>query len=167
MTTESGSLRAAMMVVLLLLAFQLSAHSVVASSAPPSSVAETLSSLDEASPPPSPAPAVVSGTLAITETITVSTTLTPTVENIKAYITVVFTPLGPEAVAWGLRVAKCESWYDPRAVNRRGNWHGLYQYHPLTWAKVSGGADIYDWQAQTRATARLYSLGQQWHWACR
>lgn len=104
--------------------------------------------------------------LTVAETISISDTLEPTVDNIQAYIIVVFAPLGLKAQAWGLRVAKCESNYNPRAVNERGNWHGLFQYHPETWAEFSE-ADIYDWQEQVRVSAYLYSLGQTWRWVCR
>ncbi|HBY92356.1 MAG: LysM peptidoglycan-binding domain-containing protein [Ardenticatenaceae bacterium] len=103
---------------------------------------------------------------AVVGTISISDTLEPTVDNIQAYIVFVFAPLGPEAQTWALRVAACESDYNPRAVNHRGNWHGLFQYHPITWAKFSA-ADIYDWQEQVRVTARLYGAGQTWRWSCR
>jgi hypothetical protein len=139
-------------------------------------------------PPPAPPPptlALLSATYGLTPTLTLykmynpetggyvvsdsfamTQTLQPTVENIKAYIVLNFAPLGAEAVSWGLRVAYCESRYDPAAYNRRGNWQGLYQYHPQTWAKIGQG-NIKDWQAQVRTTAAVYASGGKWHWACR
>ncbi|HYN88802.1 MAG TPA: LysM peptidoglycan-binding domain-containing protein [Ardenticatenaceae bacterium] len=92
--------------------------------------------------------------------------LAPTYDNIVAYFNQVFAPLGARAQQWALRVAWCESRYNVYAVNRRGNWHGLFQYHPQTWAEFSS-ADIYDWQAQVRVTSKLYSWGQTWRWACK
>lgn len=103
---------------------------------------------------------------AIAATVSIADVLEPTVENIQAYIIVVFAPLGLDAQIWALRVANCESRYTPHAVNESGNWHGLFQYHPITWAEFSS-ADIYDWQEQVRVTAHLYQAGQTWRWACR
>ncbi|HEX4213910.1 MAG TPA: transglycosylase SLT domain-containing protein, partial [Candidatus Dormibacteraeota bacterium] len=44
-----------------------------------------------------------------------------------------FTPLGSAAVQWGLRIADCESTYNPRAVNPSGA-EGLFQFMPSTFA---------------------------------
>lgn len=51
-----------------------------------------------------------------------------------------------------------ESGHNPQAVNWRGNWHGVYQYLPSTWAGQSwrygyGGASVYDGWANAHVTA--------------
>jgi hypothetical protein len=40
--------------------------------------------------------------------------------TVQDIITKAFTPYGATAVAWGLRVARCESGDNPRAYTRRG-----------------------------------------------
>ena len=111
-----------------------------------------------------PAPAPEQEPLAAS--VSIADPLEPTVGNIQAYIIAVFAPLGRAAQEWALRVAECESRFNPYAVNHGGDWHGLFQYHPTTWAQLTA-ADIYDWQEQVRVTAHLYALGQQWRWRCR
>ncbi|HSR26358.1 MAG TPA: transglycosylase SLT domain-containing protein, partial [Candidatus Eisenbacteria bacterium] len=65
--------------------------------------------------------------------------------TVQDIITRAFTPYGSTAVAWGLRVAKCESGYNPRAYNPAGPYYGLFQFLMSTFrATPYGGQDIYD-----------------------
>jgi len=88
--------------------------------------------------------------------------------SIQDIITKAFTPLGAAAVAWGLRVAKCESGYNPRAYNPAGPYYGLFQFLMSTFkATPFGGQDIYDPVANAGAAAWKYSQGGAGAWGCR
>lgn len=82
------------------------------------------------------------------------------------------------AAAWGadpnqlLRVAWCESRYNPYAVNARSAAAGLFQFMPATWAANSvragyGGASVFDPVASANTAAFMFSRGQAWQWACK
>ncbi len=88
--------------------------------------------------------------------------------TIQDIITKAFTPLGPTAVAWGLRVAMCESGYNPRAYNPAGPYYGLFQFLMSTYkATPYGGQDIYDPAANASAAAWKYGQGGAGAWGCR
>jgi hypothetical protein len=88
--------------------------------------------------------------------------------TVQDIITKAFTPLGATAVAWGLRVAKCESGYNPRAYNGSGPYYGLFQFLMSTFkATPFGGQDIYDPVANAGAAAWKYSQGGAGAWGCR
>ena len=89
-------------------------------------------------------------------------------EEIKATIIREFEVLGREAVDWALRVAFCESTFNPLADN--GTSCGLYQYLPATWEgswNPYRDYSIWDWRAQVKATAVAYQLGKQGWWVCK
>jgi hypothetical protein len=87
--------------------------------------------------------------------------------SIKDIITKAFTPFGAAAVAWGLRVAMCESGYNPRAYNPAGPYYGLFQFLMSTFnATPFKGQDIYDPVANAGAAAWKYSQGGASAWGC-
>lgn len=70
-----------------------------------------------------------------------------------------------------LRIANCESTFNPRAYNPSGAT-GLFQYKPATWASFSdragySGASIYNVTAQANVTAWAFSNGLAYHWECK
>ncbi|HKF78001.1 MAG TPA: transglycosylase SLT domain-containing protein [Candidatus Dormibacteraeota bacterium] len=78
-----------------------------------------------------------------------------------------FNPLGPTAVAWGLRVAHCESGFNPRAYNAAGPYYGLFQFLMSTFrATPYGSGDIYDPVANANAAAWKYAHGGAGAWGC-
>jgi soluble lytic murein transglycosylase-like protein len=71
---------------------------------------------------------------------------------------------------WALRVAWCESRWDPRARNRWTGAAGLYQFVPRTWAATpqgQAGMSPYDAEANARAAAWLYARSGGRPWVCR
>ena len=78
-----------------------------------------------------------------------------------------FSPYGQAAVDWGLRVASCESGYNPRAYNPAGPYYGLFQFLMSTFKNTPyGGGDIYDPVANANAAAWKYGQGGQSAWGC-
>jgi hypothetical protein len=79
-----------------------------------------------------------------------------------------FAPYGSAAVAWGQRVAACESGGSASAKNASGAT-GLFQFMPSTFASTpqgQAGASITDPVASAQAAAWMYSQGQQGAWSC-
>ena len=67
-----------------------------------------------------------------------------------------------------IRVARCESGLDPCAYNRKGPYHGLYQYLKSTWRSTPyRDRDIYDPKAQAMATGWMWKKGRKNEWACK
>lgn len=82
------------------------------------------------------------------------------------------------AGTWGadpsqlLRVAWCESRYNPLAYNARSGASGLFQFIPTTWAANSvragfGGSSVFDPVANANVAAYMFRNGQAWQWACK
>lgn len=87
---------------------------------------------------------------------------------IQDIITNAFSPYGPTAVAWGLRVARCESGFNPRAYNPAGPYYGLFQFLMSTFkATPYGSGDIYDPVANANAAAWKYANGGASAWGCK
>ncbi len=82
------------------------------------------------------------------------------------------------AATWGadadqlLRVAWCESRYNPAAYNAYSGTSGLFQFKPLTWAANSvragyDGASVFDPVANANVAAFMFATGQARQWACK
>lgn len=88
--------------------------------------------------------------------------------SVQDIIVKAFSPYGQGAVEWGLRVARCESGYDPRAVNPAGPYLGLFQFLMATFkATPYGGQDIFDPVANANAAAWKFANGGASSWGCR
>ena len=71
-----------------------------------------------------------------------------------------------------LRVAYCESRYDPLAYNSVLGASGLFQIIPATWRANSaragyGGASVWDPVANANVAAWMFSIGQARQWSCK
>ena len=78
-----------------------------------------------------------------------------------------FNPLGQNAVYWALRVAKCESGYNPNAVNPWSGTEGLFQFEPSTWRETPYGHDnVFDPKYNSLAAAWLYQRDGPSQWQC-
>lgn len=86
---------------------------------------------------------------------------------VQDIIRAAFAPYGQGAVDWGLRVARCESGYNPQAVNGAGPYYGLFQFLTSTFrATPYGGGDIFDASTNARAAAWKYANGGASAWGC-
>jgi soluble lytic murein transglycosylase-like protein len=96
-------------------------------------------------------------------------TLAPgSVSAIQQIILDAFAPLGAAAQAWALRIAKCESNYNPYAVNKSSNASGLFQFLPSTWAFTPQHASSpFDPAANAQAAAWLYNRSGPNQWQCK
>jgi soluble lytic murein transglycosylase-like protein len=90
------------------------------------------------------------------------------VSAIQQIILDAFAPLGSAAQTWALRVAKCESNYNPYAVNRSSGASGLFQFLPSTWAFTpEHNLSVFDPTANADAAAWLYARDGPSQWSCK
>ncbi|MDQ2943101.1 MAG: transglycosylase SLT domain-containing protein [Candidatus Dormibacteraeota bacterium] len=88
--------------------------------------------------------------------------------DIAKIITDAFSPLGPDAVTWALRIAYCESRYHPNSVNSDSGASGLFQFMPGTWAGTPWASKSpFDPVANAQAAAWLYSHYGPGRWSCK
>jgi soluble lytic murein transglycosylase-like protein len=88
--------------------------------------------------------------------------------SIQQIILDAFAPLGAGAQQWALRVAKCESGYNPNAVNRGSGASGLFQFMPATWASMpQHGQSVFNPVANAQAAAVLYARSGPNQWSCK
>lgn len=92
------------------------------------------------------------------------------VTAIQQIILDAFAALGGDAQQWALRVAKCESGYNPYAVNASSGASGLFQFLRATWLaspQGSSGASVFDPKANAEAAAWLYKRSGPGQWSCK
>jgi uncharacterized protein YraI len=66
-----------------------------------------------------------------------------------------------------IRVAACESVWDPNAVNSSSGASGLFQFMPGTWLSTPyADQSIFDPVANARAAAWMWSVGRRNEWTC-
>ena len=64
-----------------------------------------------------------------------------------------------------LRIAQCESGYNPNAYNPAGPYDGLFQFWPPTF-RAHGGTNIWDPNQQSDIAAAMVAAGQGSAWGC-
>jgi hypothetical protein len=80
--------------------------------------------------------------------------------SIQQIILDAFASLGPTSQAWALRVARCESNFNPLAVNRSSGASGLFQFLPSSWANTPqgrAGLSVFDATANAQGAAWYYN----------
>jgi hypothetical protein len=88
--------------------------------------------------------------------------------SIQDIILAAFAPQGAGAQQWALRIAKCESGYNPNAVNRSSGASGLFQFLPSTWAHLPwAGQSVFDPVANAQAAAYYYQHSGPGPWQCK
>jgi soluble lytic murein transglycosylase-like protein len=91
----------------------------------------------------------------------------PGVAAVQNLIRQAFAPMGQTAVDWGLRVAACESGYNPNAYNPDGA-SGVFQFMPSTFrATPYGNQNIFDATANVDAAAWYYGQHGGGAWSCK
>ncbi len=109
-------------------------------------------------------------TAPVTEVRRVGTRIPPGSSEIEAIIRDAAAAQGADAEQL-LRVAYCESRYNPGAYNASGA-SGLFQFLPSTWAVNSvragfGGASVWDPVASANVAAYMFRSGQAGQWVCK
>ena len=106
-----------------------------------------------------------------TEVRRVGTRIPPGSSEIEAIIRDAAAAQGADADQL-LRVAYCESRYNPGAYNASSGASGLFQFLPSTWAANSvraglAGASVFDPVASANVAAWMFVRGQAGQWVCR
>ena len=124
----------------------------------------------EVGPAPTPTPqAIPAAAPAAAPTLTLGTgTFTPPPGSGGDGLAAIYAVFGNSpGLNWALRVANCESHYNPLAVNRYSGASGLFQFMPSTWNANFAGQNIWDPYAQARAALTFYNAGRQSAWTCK
>ena len=91
----------------------------------------------------------------------------PSAGFVQDLIRQAFGPQGQAAVDWGLRVAACESGYNPNAYNPGGP-SGVFQFMPGTFRGTPyGNQNIFDAAANVNAAAWYFKQHGGGAWACK
>jgi soluble lytic murein transglycosylase-like protein len=91
----------------------------------------------------------------------------PSAGSVQDLIRQAFGPQGQAAVDWGLRVAACESGYNPNAYNPDGA-AGVFQFMPGTFqATPYGSQNIFDASANVNAAAWYFQRYGGGAWSCK
>ncbi len=91
----------------------------------------------------------------------------PSAGYVQDLIRQAFGPQGQAAVDWGLRVAACESGYNPNAHNASGA-SGVFQFMPGTFRGTPyGNQDIFNASANVSAAAWYFQQHGGGAWSCR
>ena len=91
----------------------------------------------------------------------------PSAGFVQDLIRQAFGSQGQAAVDWGLRVAACESGYNPNAYNPGGP-SGVFQFMPDTFRGTPyGNQNIFDAAANVNAAAWYYQQHGGGAWACK
>ena len=115
-------------------------------------------------PPPDPAPRPA----AVRHPAPTPATFTPPPGSGGDGLAAIYAVFGNSpGLSWALRVANCESHYNPLAVNRYSGASGLFQFMPSTWNANFPGQNIWDPYAQARAALVFYNAGRQSAWTCK
>ncbi|TME22622.1 MAG: lytic transglycosylase domain-containing protein [Chloroflexi bacterium] len=121
------------------------------------------STLEERPAPPAPEPAVARATPRAP-----AGTFTPPPGSGGDGLAAIYAVFGNSpGLSWALRVANCESHYNPLAINRSSGASGLFQFMPATWNANFPGQNIWDPYAQARAALVFYNAGRQSAWTCK
>ncbi|MDP9337088.1 MAG: G5 domain-containing protein, partial [Actinomycetota bacterium] len=107
----------------------------------------------------------------VTEVRRVGTRMPSGAAEIEAIIRDAATAQGANADQL-VRVAYCESRFNPGAYNASSGASGLFQFMPATWAANSiragfGGASVWDPVASANVAAYMFRLGQSGQWVCK
>jgi len=122
------------------------------------------STLEERPAPPAPDPAPA----AVRRSVSPPAVFTPPPGSGGDGLAAIYAVFGNSpGLSWALRVANCESHYNPLAVNRSSGASGLFQFMPSTWNANFPGQNIWDPYAQARAALVFYNAGRQSAWTCK
>ena len=126
--------------------------------------------LVEMTPPPPPPPAPVIVPVLIPKVASAAPAPAAAQNysgSVPDLIRSVFTAGGPTAVDWALRVAKCESGFNPNSYNASSGASGVFQFLPSTWrASPYASSSPFDAQANVRAALWLYQRSGPNQWVC-
>ena len=88
--------------------------------------------------------------------------------SVPDLIRAVFAAAGQEGVDWALRVAKCESGFNPNSYNASSGASGVFQFMPATWrGSPYASSSPFDANANVRAALWLYQRSGPNQWSCK